>query len=137
MNATSRRQAMKTLAAGAAALLALAAGPAQAESQLDAVMARKQITIAIPTDFPPYGVVGTDMVPQGLDIDMARLIATKLGVSEEEVISMNRRLGGDASLNAPLRADELAGAGHGAMFQAADRVNEILVRHLQMASRQA
>ena len=32
---------------------------------------------------------------------------------------------------------ELAGAGHGAMFQAADRVNEILVRHLQMASRQA
>jgi len=33
-------------------------------------------------------------------------IATKLGVHEEEVISMNRRLsGGDASLNAPMRAD--------------------------------
>jgi RNA polymerase sigma-32 factor len=33
-------------------------------------------------------------------------IATKLGVLDEEVISMNRRLaGGDASLNAPLRAD--------------------------------
>ena len=32
-------------------------------------------------------------------------IATKLGVSEEEVTTMNRRLGGDASLNAPLRAD--------------------------------
>ncbi|HEX5775812.1 MAG TPA: sigma-70 family RNA polymerase sigma factor, partial [Caulobacteraceae bacterium] len=33
-------------------------------------------------------------------------IATKLGVLEEEVISMNRRLsGGDASLNAPMRAD--------------------------------
>ena len=32
-------------------------------------------------------------------------IATKLGVSEEEVTNMNRRLGGDASLNAPLRAD--------------------------------
>jgi RNA polymerase sigma-32 factor len=32
-------------------------------------------------------------------------IATKLGVTEEDVISMNRRLGGDASLNAPLRAD--------------------------------
>ncbi len=30
-------------------------------------------------------------------------IATKLGVSEEEVTNMNRRLGGDASLNAPLR----------------------------------
>jgi RNA polymerase sigma-32 factor len=33
-------------------------------------------------------------------------IATKLGVTEEDVISMNRRLSGDASLNAPLRADE-------------------------------
>ncbi|WP_334162404.1 RNA polymerase sigma factor RpoH [Phenylobacterium sp.] len=33
-------------------------------------------------------------------------IATKLGVLDEEVISMNRRLsGGDASLNSPLRAD--------------------------------
>jgi RNA polymerase sigma-32 factor len=33
-------------------------------------------------------------------------IATKLGVLESEVISMNRRLsGGDASLNAPMRAD--------------------------------
>jgi len=32
-------------------------------------------------------------------------IATKLGVTEQEVTDMNRRLGGDASLNAPLRAD--------------------------------
>ncbi len=36
-------------------------------------------------------------------------IATRLGVSEEEVISMNRRLGGDASLNAPVRAEADAG----------------------------
>ena len=34
-----------------------------------------------------------------------KAIATKLGVSEEDVISMNRRLAGDASLNAPIRAD--------------------------------
>jgi len=33
-------------------------------------------------------------------------IATTLKVSEEEVISMNRRLGGDASLNAPIKASE-------------------------------
>lgn len=33
-------------------------------------------------------------------------IATKLQVSEEEVISMNRRLHGDASLNAPIKASE-------------------------------
>ena len=35
-------------------------------------------------------------------------IATDLGVTEDEVISMNRRMGmgGDTSLNAPLRGDE-------------------------------
>jgi RNA polymerase sigma-32 factor len=32
-------------------------------------------------------------------------IATKLGVSHQEVIDMNRRLSGDASLNAPLREE--------------------------------
>ncbi len=32
-------------------------------------------------------------------------IAKKLGVSEDDVVSMNRRLGGDSSLNAPVRAD--------------------------------
>jgi RNA polymerase sigma-32 factor len=37
--------------------------------------------------------------------DQVTAIATKLDVSEEDVISMNRRLAGDSSLNAPLRAD--------------------------------
>ena len=38
--------------------------------------------------------------------DQVSQIATKLGVLDEEVVSMNRRLGGgDASLNAPMRAD--------------------------------
>ncbi|TAL36943.1 MAG: RNA polymerase sigma factor RpoH [Phenylobacterium sp.] len=38
--------------------------------------------------------------------DQVSQIATKLGVLDEEVVSMNRRLsGGDASLNAPLRSD--------------------------------
>lgn len=32
-------------------------------------------------------------------------IATKLGVTEGDVVSMNRRLAGDASLNAPIRAE--------------------------------
>ncbi|MBX9684060.1 MAG: RNA polymerase sigma factor RpoH [Hyphomicrobium sp.] len=41
--------------------------------------------------------------------ETVKKIATKLGVTEEEVISMNRRLGGDASLNAPLRADSESG----------------------------
>ena len=37
--------------------------------------------------------------------EQVKTIATKLGVEEREVIEMNRRLGGDASLNTPLRAD--------------------------------
>ena len=38
--------------------------------------------------------------------DQVELIATKLGVEESEVVSMNRRLSGpDASLNAPMRVD--------------------------------
>ena len=36
-------------------------------------------------------------------------IAKKFGVSKEDVISMNRRLGGDSSLNAPVRADSESG----------------------------
>jgi len=37
--------------------------------------------------------------------DQVKQIATKLGVTEQEVVDMNRRLSGDASLNAPLRDD--------------------------------
>ena len=75
----------------AAAALLLSAG-AQAQSALDDVMKAKKITIAIPTDFPPYGFVGTDLKPQGLDIDMANYIAAKMGVAIElaPVTSANR-----------------------------------------------
>ncbi|MET0408215.1 MAG: RNA polymerase sigma factor RpoH [Hyphomicrobium sp.] len=38
-----------------------------------------------------------------------KTIATKLGVPEEDVVSMNRRLSGDASLNAPIRAESESG----------------------------
>jgi RNA polymerase sigma-32 factor len=41
--------------------------------------------------------------------DQVKAIAKKLGVPEDDVVSMNRRLGGDASLNAPVRADSESG----------------------------
>ncbi len=41
--------------------------------------------------------------------DNVKKISTRLGVSEEDVISMNRRLSGDSSLNAPMRADSEGG----------------------------
>jgi len=37
--------------------------------------------------------------------DQVKTIARRLGVTETDVIDMNRRLGGDASLNAPIRED--------------------------------
>ena len=37
--------------------------------------------------------------------EQVALIATRLGVPEQDVVDMNRRLGGDASLNAPLREE--------------------------------
>ncbi|MEO6607362.1 MAG: RNA polymerase sigma factor RpoH [Aestuariivirga sp.] len=37
--------------------------------------------------------------------DHVKLIAKNLGVEESDVVSMNRRMGGDTSLNAPLRSD--------------------------------
>ncbi len=37
--------------------------------------------------------------------DQVAIIATRLGVSQQDVIEMNRRMAGDASLNAPLREE--------------------------------
>ncbi|MBL8387399.1 MAG: transporter substrate-binding domain-containing protein [Hydrogenophaga sp.] len=80
------------LALSAGLALAALTGGAQAQTALDDVMKAKAIKIAIPTDFPPYGFVGTDLQPQGLDVDMAKYIANKLGAKVElvPVTSANR-----------------------------------------------
>jgi RNA polymerase sigma-32 factor len=41
--------------------------------------------------------------------DQVKIIARRLGVTQTDVIYMNRRLGGDASLNAPIREDGKSG----------------------------
>ncbi len=41
--------------------------------------------------------------------DHVKKISTRLGVPEEDVVSMNRRLSGDSSLNAPVRTDSESG----------------------------
>ncbi len=57
----------------------------QAQSSWDTIQKSKTIKIAIPTDFPPYGFVGIDLQPQGLDVEMAQFIGQKLGVKVELV----------------------------------------------------
>ena len=58
--------------------------------------------------------------------DQVTEIATRLGVSEEEVVSMNRRLGGDASLNAPVRAEADAGEWQDWLVDDSESQEEIL-----------
>jgi polar amino acid transport system substrate-binding protein len=73
------------------ALFAASSG-AFAQSSLDNIMKSKTIKIAIPSDYPPYGSVDRNMKTQGLDIEMAELIAAKMGVKVElvPVTSANR-----------------------------------------------
>ncbi|MDM0005691.1 transporter substrate-binding domain-containing protein [Variovorax sp. J22G73] len=79
MTPTPRRLSLGLLAA----LALLATSTSQAQTALDAITKSKTIKIAVPTDFLPYGSVGTDMTPQGLDVDVARLVAAKLGAKAE------------------------------------------------------
>lgn len=81
-----------TLALALAMTVALLAGPARAEDALARIKESGTLRVAVPQDFPPFGSVGTDMQPIGYDIDMAELIAAKLGVKAElvPVTSTNR-----------------------------------------------
>src|SRR5262249_52703366 len=45
--------------------------------------------------------------------DQVQTIARRLGVTESDVVEMNRRLGGDVSLNSPIREDGDAGEWQG------------------------
>jgi RNA polymerase sigma-32 factor len=65
-------------------------------------------------------------------------IATKLKVSEEEVISMNRRLSGDASLNAPIKAAEGdSGQWQDWLVDEHDNQEEILIEQDELDTRRA
>jgi polar amino acid transport system substrate-binding protein len=73
------------------ASLMLGQAPAHANG-LDDVTSRGVLKVAVPQDFPPFGSVGPDMKPRGLDIDTAQLIADQLKVKLEltPVNSTNR-----------------------------------------------
>jgi polar amino acid transport system substrate-binding protein len=88
-----RRAFLNLAAVGVVAIssFALASGAALADA-LESITAAGVLRVAVPQDFPPFGSVGSDMAPQGYDIDMAALIAEKLGVKLElvPVTSANR-----------------------------------------------
>ena len=66
--------------------------------------------------------------------DQVQLIAKKLGVTEEDVVSMNRRLGGDTSLNAHLR-DDSEGEWQDWLVDESDNQEEMLVQSEEASMR--
>ena len=90
MTVTRMNKRYFALALATSALLA--ATGAHAQTALDDIMKSKVLKVAVQTDSAPYGFVGTDLKPMGLDIDMANYIGKKMGVAVElvPVVSASR-----------------------------------------------
>lgn len=58
------------MATASAAVMMICSARALAD-QLQDIQQRGVLRVAVPQDFPPFGSVGTDLQPQGYDIDMA------------------------------------------------------------------
>jgi RNA polymerase sigma-32 factor len=69
--------------------------------------------------------------------DQVKLIAKRLGVTEQDVIDMNRRLSGDASLNAPIREDGDSGEWQDWLMDDRDSQEATLVASEEMDNRRA
>jgi RNA polymerase sigma-32 factor len=69
--------------------------------------------------------------------DQVKLIAKRLGVTEQDVIDMNRRLSGDASLNAPIREDGDSGEWQDWLMDDRDSQETTLVASEEMDNRRA
>jgi RNA polymerase sigma-32 factor len=69
--------------------------------------------------------------------DQVKLIAKRLGVTEQDVIDMNRRLGGDASLNAPIRDDGDSGEWQDWLMDERDSQETTLAASEEMDNRRA
>jgi RNA polymerase sigma-32 factor len=67
--------------------------------------------------------------------DQVKVIATSLGVKEQEVVDMNRRLGGDSSLNASIRGEENAGQWQDYLIDESPSPEAIILEHDEMDRR--
>jgi polar amino acid transport system substrate-binding protein len=52
---------------------------------LDRITHTKVVKIGVFQDYPPFGSIGADMKPRGLDVDLATVLAQKLGARVELV----------------------------------------------------
>jgi RNA polymerase sigma-32 factor len=67
--------------------------------------------------------------------DQVQLIAKRLGVTEQDVIDMNRRLGGDASLNTPIREEGDSGEWQDWLVDEAPSQERTLVENEEFGNR--
>lgn len=78
--------------AAAVATVMMACTSQAMADQLQDIQKRGVLRVAVPQDFPPFGSVGTDLKPQGYDIDMAEYLAKGMKVKLQlvPVTSANR-----------------------------------------------
>jgi len=69
--------------------------------------------------------------------DQVKVIAKRLGVTEQDVVDMNRRLGGDASLNAPIREDGDSGEWQDWLMDDHDSQESTLAESEELGNRRA
>ena len=69
--------------------------------------------------------------------EQVKLIAKRLGVTEQDVIDMNRRLGGDASLNAPIREEGDSGEWMDWLVDDSDSQEAVLAQSEELENRRS
>ena len=67
--------------------------------------------------------------------DQVQIIAKRLGVTEQDVVDMNRRLGGDASLNAPIREDGDSGEWQDWLADESESQETVMAAHEELDNR--
>jgi RNA polymerase sigma-32 factor len=67
--------------------------------------------------------------------DQVKIIAKRLGVGEQDVIDMNRRLSGDASLNAPIRDEGDSGEWQDWLVDDQESQESVLAAHEELSTR--
>jgi RNA polymerase sigma-32 factor len=67
--------------------------------------------------------------------DQVDIIAKRLGVTTQDVIDMNRRLGGDASLNAPIREDGDSGEWQDWLADESESQETVMAAHEELDNR--
>jgi RNA polymerase sigma-32 factor len=67
--------------------------------------------------------------------DQVKLIATSLGVNEQDVVDMNRRLSGDASLNSPIRDNSDSGEWQDWLADESESQESAMAEHEELNNR--